>query len=358
MLADAEAKIVLTQEKFSPLVAVSTKILFVDPSRRGISPPAKNFKSDARADSPAYVIYTSGSTGTPKGVVGVHRGAVNRFSWMWKTFPFSPDEKSCQKTSLSFVDSIWEIFGALLQGIPTVLVPNPAAKEPASLVDYLARHGVTRLVLVPSLLREILQSADLSERLARLRYCFCSGEPLGADLAARFRRALPDCKLINLYGSSEVAADVTYCEIDEDNSCASVPIGRPIDNTQIYLLDSELQPVPVGVRGEICVGGDSLARGYLKRDELTAEKFIANPFAQNGQSRLFRTGDMARYRADGNIEFLGRADDQVKIRGCRVELGEIESALNQHPGIGESAVVVDELSAAAPNGSDRFGREI
>ena len=147
------------------------------------------------------MIYTSGSTGTPKGVVGLHRGAVNRFSWMWKTFPFSPDEKSCQKTSLSFVDSIWEIFGALLQGIPTVLVPNPAAKEPASLVDYLARHGVTRLVLVPSLLREILQSADLSERLARLRYCFCSGEPLGADLAARFRRALPDCKLINLYGS-------------------------------------------------------------------------------------------------------------------------------------------------------------
>ena len=362
MLADAAAKIVLTQEKFSQIVAVSTKILFVDQSRRGISPPAKNLKSDARADNPAYVIYTSGSTGTPKGVVGVHRGAVNRFSWMWKTFPFSPDEKSCQKTSLSFVDSIWESFGALLQGIPTVLVPNPAAKEPASLVDYLARHGVTRLVLVPSLLREILQSADLSERLARLRYCFCSGEPLGADLAARFRRALPDCKLINLYGSSEVAADVTYCEIDEDNSCATVPIGRPIDNTQIYLLDSELQPAPVGVRGEICVGGDSLARGYLKRDELTAEKFIANPFAKDGQARLFRTGDMARYRADGNIEFLGRADDQVKIRGCRVELGEIESALNQHPGIGESAVVVDELFAAAPNGSidlaGKFARQL
>ncbi len=276
----------------------------------------------------------------PKGVVALHRGALNRFAWMWKTYPFGTDEKSCQKTSLSFVDSVWEIFGALLQGVPTALIPDAMAREPRLLVDHLARRRVTRLVVVPSLLREIIERCgDLPQRLARLKYCFSSGETLSSDVAEKFRKALPGCRLINLYGSSEVAGDVTYYEVGDDHA-STIPIGRPIDNTQIYLLDSYLQPVPIGARGELYIGGDNLARGYLHRPELTAEKFIANPFASQTAARFYRSGDLARYRADGNIEFLGRSDDQVKIRGCRVELGEVEAALLAYPAVRECVVNV------------------
>ena len=351
MIADAEIAILLTQRKFAHRIAARGPTLFVDEPRRRESKRAANSRNRVAADSPAYVIYTSGSTGTPKGVVALHRGAVNRFTWMWKTYPFKPDEKNCLKTSLSFVDSVWEIFGALLRGVPTVIVPELTAKDPERLVGYLAQHRVTRLVVVPSLLREILaQCHDPRKHLSELKFCFSSGEPLTADLATRFRQARPGCKLVNLYGSSEVSADVTCSEIDDGSPGSTISIGRPIHNTQIYLLDSHMQPVPVGARGELYVGGDSLARGYLKRPKLTAEKFVANPFSVDTDSRLFRTGDMARYRADGDIESLGRADDQVKIRGCRIELSEIEAALDHHPAIRESAVALRELTAAEPNG--------
>ncbi|HEY7221354.1 MAG TPA: amino acid adenylation domain-containing protein, partial [Candidatus Binatia bacterium] len=340
MVADAAIAVVLTQRKFANRVATRGATFFVDEPSGGKLGRARNLNRRATADSPAYVIYTSGSTGTPKAVVALHRGAVNRFAWMWKTYPFGPNEKICQKTSLSFVDSVWEVFGALLRGVPTVIVPEMVAREPEGLVHYLARHRVTRVVLVPSLLREILRLPNLGKRLARLKFCFSSGEPLPVELVAQFRRALPSCRLVNLYGSSEVSADVTYYEVDTDPSPAAVSIGRPIDNTQIYLLDSQLQPVPIGARGELCVGGDNVARGYFNRPEVTAEKFVPNPFSTGANSRLFRTGDLARYRADGNLEFLGRADGQIKIRGCRVELGEIEFALRRHPDVRECSVVV------------------
>jgi len=205
--------------------------------------------------------------------------------------------------------------------------------------------------LVPSLLNEIIeQCPDLRKQLVCLKYCFSSGEALSAELAARFRRFLPDCRLINLYGSSEVAADVTCKEISDEDGDSVVPIGRPIHNAQIYLLDSHLQPVPLGVRGELYVGGENLSRGYLNRPELTAEKFVPNPFYSDSASRLYRTGDLARYRPDGNIEFLGRLDSQVKIRGCRVELGEIETALGQVPAVRECLVALrDEVASETGN---------
>jgi amino acid adenylation domain-containing protein len=313
--------------------------------------PLENADNDANLDhetSPddaAYVIYTSGSTGTPKGVVGPHCGVVNRFAWMWRTYPFAPGEVSCQKTSLSFVDSVWEVFGALLQGIPTAIVPDTIVREPQLLMRYLAERQVTRLVLVPSLLKALLdQCPDLTQQLACLKFCISSGEALSATLAEQFRKTLPGCKLINLYGSSEVAGDVARYEANDQPPEAGIPVGRPIHNTQIYLLDSHLEPVPVGVRGELYIGGDNLARGYLHRPELTAEKFIANPFNGKKRSRLYRTDDMARYRADGSVEFLGRVDNQVKIRGCRIELSEIDATLNRHPAVRECVVVASTQS--------------
>ena len=206
-------------------------------------------------------------------------------------------------------------------------------------------------MVVPSLLNGMLDLCPESRRaIEDLRYCFTSGETLSAPLAARFRAKLPNCRLINLYGSSEVAADVTCYEVAAAADGAAISIGRPIHNSQIYLLDGNLQPVPIGVRGELYIGGDNLARGYLHRDELTAERFIANPFDPKRSRYLFRSGDLARYRTDGNLEFLGRADDQVKIRGCRIELGEVEAALARHQDIRQCFVAVSE--AAPPDTSE------
>ena len=339
MLADAGAGVLLTQKKFAGYISdYSGRTVLIDELLRSAAGAAANLPGSAAGENAAYVIYTSGSTGLPKGVVAPHRGALNRFAWMWKTYPFGTDEKSCQKTSLSFVDSVWEVFGALLQGVPTVLIPDSIATEPRLLADHLAERRVTRLVAVPSLLGEILERcADLPQRLARLRYCFSSGEALSKHLAEQFRKALPGCRLIDLYGSSEIAGDVTCYEAGAAEHGSTISIGRPIANTQVYLLDEYLQPVPIGARGELYIGGDNLARGYLHRPELTAEKFIANPFDSHA-SRLYRSGDLARYRADGTIELLGRSDHQVKIRGCRVELGEVEAALLTYPAVRECVV--------------------
>ena len=351
MLADAGAGVLLTQKKFAGYFPdYSGTVVLIDDLLRGASGTAENLPGSADRDNAAYVIYTSGSTGIPKGVVALHRGAINRFAWMWQTYPFGAREKICQKTSLTFVDSVWEIFGALLQGVPTVLVPDTIATDLMLLVSHLGARGVTRLVLVPSFLNAILErGSDLARRLHRLKYCFCSGETLSKDLAARFHKALPGCRLINLYGSTEVAGDVTCYECGDGDHTATMPIGKPIGNTQIYLLDDSLQPVPIGARGEIYVGGENLARGYVHRPGLTAEKFIANPFNCQAGSRLYRSGDLARCRADGNIEFLGRSDQQVKIRGCRVELGEVESVLGTHPAVRECLVTVQAVESPTEN---------
>ena len=213
---------------------------------------------------------------------------------MWKAYPFKDSEVCCQKTYLSFVDSVWEIFGPLLQGVPTVIVPDDAVKDPHLLVESLAANHVSRIVLVPSLLRVLLDSfGDLQKRIPSCRLWVTSGEEIPLELAKRFREAMPQARLVNLYGSSEVSADVTCYEIGDDLQEQRVPIGRPIDNTQVYLLDDFLQPVPVGVHGELYVGGAGLARGYLNRPDLTAERFIPNPFRQG--EVLFKTGDLGRY---------------------------------------------------------------
>ncbi len=303
--------------------------------------PITNPSTPASSDQLAYVIYTSGSTGIPKGVEGTHRASMNRFSWMWRTYPFKAGEVCCQKTNLGFVDSIWEIFGPLLAGIPNVIIPQDAVRDPEEMLCILAHERVTRIVLVPSLLRTLLdQAPNLQQRVPELKLWSCSGEILPADLAKRFCEAFPEATLLNIYGSSEVAADVTCQEVTDRDLASSVAIGKPISNTQIFLVDRGGNPVPIGIRGQIYVGGDGLARGYLNRPELTAERFVTNWLAPEQSARLYRTGDLGRFRSNGEIEYLGRVDSQVKLRGLRIELGEIETVLASHPGIGEAVVAV------------------
>ncbi|MEG3939647.1 amino acid adenylation domain-containing protein [Microcoleus sp. S36b_A3] len=349
MLADAKVPVLLTQKNLlETLPEHSAKVVCIDAEWQEISRESdRNPAVKVPAENLAYVLYTSGSTGTPKGVLGTHRGTVNRC--FWNPYPFIEADICCQKTSLNFVDSVWEIFAPLLHGLPTVIIRDRAVKDINQFLQTLSKQNVTRLVLVPSLLRAILDSfPDLDRRLPQLKYWICSGETLPLELCQQFREQMPQRVLINLYGSSEVAADVTW--YDATHCVEKVPIGRPIANTQIYLLDRNLQPVPIGIPGEIYVGGDGLAQGYLNRPDLTSEKFISNPFGQEKldflgnthQKVLFKTGDIGCYLPDGNIEFLGRGDCQVKIRGFRIELGEIEAALSQHSSVSTAAVLLQE----------------
>jgi surfactin family lipopeptide synthetase C len=349
MMADAKVPVLLTQKNLlETLPEHSAKVVCIDAEWQEIARQSdRNPAVKVEADRLAYVLYTSGSTGTPKGVLGTHRGTVNRC--FWNPYPFIEEDICCQKTSLNFVDSVWEIFAPLLHGLPTVIIPDRAVKDINQFLQTLSKQNVTRLVLVPSLLRAILDSfPDLDRRLPQLKYWICSGETLPLELCQQFRDQMPQRVLINLYGSSEVAADVTW--YDATHCVEKVPIGRPIANTQIYLLDRNLQPVPIGIPGEIYVGGDGLAQGYLNRPNLTSEKFISNPFGEekldflgnSHQKVLFKTGDIGCYLPDGNIEFLGRGDCQVKIRGFRIELGEIEAALSQHSSVSTAAVLLQE----------------
>ncbi len=298
---------------------------------------------------PAYVIYTSGSTGRPKGVLGLHRGAVNRFHWMWTTYPFEAGEVCAQKTALSFVDAVWEVFGPLLQGVPLVILRDEVVQDPVRLTGALATHGVTRLVLVPSLLRALLDAGEaLQQRLPRLRFWISSGEALPSALVERFYEQCPESRLLNLYGSSEVSADVLFYDTRGHRPGEAVPIGRPLANTQAYVLDGRMRPVPVGVPGELYVGGDGLAAGYIHRPEQTAARFVPDPFGAAPDARLYRTGDRARYRPDGALEFRGRLDGQVKLRGYRIETGEVEAVLRRHAAVREVVVMIREEEAAGP----------
>ena len=343
MLADTQTKLLLTQENMlSHFVNSARHVICFDRDRtlwEGRS--SDNLENVTHPEGVAYVLYTSGSTGTPKGVLGLHRGAVNYLSWLWRTYPFSAGEIACQKTALSFVDSVWELFGPLLQGVPTVIIPDAMVKDPQRLVHILGEHRVTRIVLVPSLLSAILDSTDaVQEQLSELRLWMVSGEALAVDLVNRFKQRLAHGALVNLYGQSEASAVVTgYDASLLPANSATVPIGCPIANTRVYVLNSDQQVVPVYVPGALYVGGDGLARGYWNRSDLTAERFIPDPFSDKPGARLYKTGDRVRWLPDGQLEFLGRIDDQIKIRGFRVEPGEVEGALGRHPGVRQAAVV-------------------
>jgi amino acid adenylation domain-containing protein len=342
MLGDANSPVILTQSYLLDRLPVGAKGAFcLDRDWPTLeSESTENLPSAPDGKSLAYVIYTSGSTGKPKGVPNVHEGIVNRLLWMQDMYKLTGEDRVLQKTPFSFDVSVWEFFWPLLTGATLVVARPGGHRDPAYLVNLIAEHRITTLHFVPSMLSIFLESTGL-ERCHSVRQVFASGEALPFELQQRFFERL-GAELHNLYGPTEAAVDVTYWHCSRNSQRSIVPIGRPIANTQIYILDPGLQPVPIGIPGELHIGGIGLARGYLNRPDLTAEKFIPNSFSEIPGARLYKTGDLARFLADGNIEYLGRTDFQVKLRGLRIELGEIEAVLAEHAGVLQSVVVVRE----------------
>lgn len=340
MVTDSGASVVLTQRRFAGRTGVGELVL--DDPDAWASTPTGDPGVDVNPDAAAYVIYTSGSTGHPKGVVNTHRGIVNRLSWMQAAFALTADDAVLQKTPTSFDVSVWEMFWPLLWGGRLVLAPPGGHRDPSVLREVIERHRVTMVHFVPSMLAAFLVDLpDDDARCESLRHVVCSGEELPVSTARRCLAAMPWTELHNLYGPTEAAVDVTAwrCDSDVFAGAARVPIGRPTGNVRVYVLDERLRLAPVGVPGELYLGGVQVARGYHGRPELTARRFVADPYGAPGD-RLYATGDLVIWNSRGELEFLGRIDGQVKVRGFRIELGEIESVLAEQPGVREAAAAV------------------
>lgn len=335
MIADAAMPLILTHGALQP-PSSDARILRVDAPL----PPIRNPQSAIR-NSSAYAIYTSGSTGQPKAALIPHRAICNHMHWMQRVFPLGAGDRVLQKTPFGFDASVWEFWAPLLSGAELVMARPGGHADTRYLAETIRERKITTLQVVPSLLRVLLDEPELP-RCRALRRVFCGGEPLAPDLVERLHALLPGVSVTNLYGPTECAIDSSFwiCAPGEQ----SIPIGRPIDNAQCHIVDRAMQPVPVGVPGELLIGGAGLATGYLNRPELTAEKFLPGYQLStiNYQPPVYRTGDLARWREDGAIEFLGRIDLQVKIRGVRVELGEIEEALKRQPTVADCAVILRE----------------
>jgi len=343
MLENAAVTVLLTREKYASLAKDQAATVCTDRDAAVIAQhDGANPGVYPAADNMAYVIFTSGSTGQPKGIAVDHRQLLNRFMWMWEAYPFQPGELCCQRTALSFVDSIWELFGPLLRGVPTVIIPPEVTIDPVAFVKILATRGVTRIWVIPSLLGLLLDTfPDLQQRLLALKFWVTSGEPLTTELFQKFQTLMPTSVLYNLYGTSEVWDATWHDPTLSKHPASGISIGRPITNTEAYIFDEHWQLRPIGVVGELYIGGAGLARGYLHRPDLTAERFIPHPYGQRGGERLYRTGDLARLSESGEVEFIGRADYQVKVRGYRVELAEVETVLRKHGGVSEAVVLAE-----------------
>jgi amino acid adenylation domain-containing protein/non-ribosomal peptide synthase protein (TIGR01720 family) len=345
LIGDARLSILLTQEHLQGSLPLDgqeqeTTLIAVD---RGewLTESAKNVGAAVTEQHLAYMIYTSGSTGNPKGAMVPHQGIVNRLLWMQDAYRLTSADRVLQKTPFSFDVSVWEFFWPLLTGATLVVAQPGGHQDPAYLAELIRSAGVTTLHFVPSMLQVFLEEPSVSS-CTSIRQVMCSGEALPFSLQERFFERFDTAELHNLYGPTEASVDVTYWACERKSDRTIVPIGLPIANIQLYVLDERLNPVPIGVAGELMIGGIGLARGYHNRPELTAEKFIPNPLTGTPSDRLYRTGDLARYLPDGTIEYLGRLDHQVKIRGFRIELGEIETALAQHDALREVVVMARE----------------
>ncbi|MCX2969327.1 MULTISPECIES: non-ribosomal peptide synthetase [Streptomyces] len=357
LLGGSGTEVVLTQPHLdaAPLAAVP-HVLLLDPGGavrdregRSLHPlPEDDLPAAGLGLGPAhlaYVIHTSGSTGRPKGVMIEHRAAVNRVEWMQNAYGLTEDDVVLQKTPFSFDVSVWEFFWPLLYGARLAVAAPGGHQDPAYLVAAVRRFAVTTLHFVPSMLRAVVEDPGWPE-CTSVRRVFASGEALPPELCARHAARHP-APLHNLYGPTEAAVDVSHWTCPADEVPRVVPIGRPIQNIRLYVLNDALRPQGVGCVGQLHIAGVGLARGYLHQPELTRERFVPDPFGGPGE-RLYRTGDLARWRADGTLEFLGRADDQVKLRGFRIELGEIEHRLAAHPGVRACAVVLREDRPGQP----------
>ncbi|HTI15983.1 MAG TPA: non-ribosomal peptide synthase/polyketide synthase [Dictyobacter sp.] len=341
IMQDAQIALILSHTTLDDKLPVTTiPVLFVDTEMAANRKLKGNIAKNLDRENLAYVIYTSGSTGFPKGAMNTHRGISNRLHWMQQTYQLQPHDRILQKTPYSFDVSVWEFFWPLLVGARLVIAQPRGHRDPGYLKTVIIEQHITTLHFVPTMLHVFLQEPGISS-CASLRRLLCSGEALSAEVQARFFSLFTSqCHLFNLYGPTEAAIDVTAWECRAEEQASIVPIGHPISNTQIYLLDASLQPVPIGVAGELFIGGVNLARGYARRSDLTAERFLPHPFSAIPGARLYRTGDRARFRSDGTIEYLGRIDFQVKLRGFRIELGEIEECLRQQAGVLDAVVIL------------------
>ena len=354
MYEDARPGVVITERAIAWLVPGDVRRVVVDDDALAATLAGQDASDVTDADRiaplrtshPVYVVYTSGSTGRPKGVVGLHAGYVNRILWYSENFPYAPAEDVIAKSTLNFLDGSSELFGALSNGAHIVLADSSAARSATELLKLVAGSRLCRMTVVPSLLDALL-GAPGSQVLDRCERWICSGEALPGSLAANFTERFPDSQLSNFYGASEATSDSLYAKIDGPD----VRIGKPLWNNRVFVLDGWLRPVPAGVAGELYIAGLVLARGYLGRAALTAERFVACPFGDPGE-RMYRTGDLVRWRPElpgqaggGELEFVGRSDGQVKIRGSRVELGEVEAVLSNLDGVAQAIALAREDQA-------------
>jgi amino acid adenylation domain-containing protein/thioester reductase-like protein len=350
MVQDSGPVVVLTQARLRSVLAGIGSLPVVElDSEMGVWQGSEGAGSNLgvagggwSAHQLAYVIYTSGSTGVPKGVMVEHGGLTNRMLWMQEAYGLGAGDVVLQKTPYGFDISGWEFYWPLITGARLVMARPEGHKDPEYLCEVIREKQITALHFVPSMLGMFLEHVERrgkQESCRTLRLLVCGGEELGAGLVQRLQRLMPWIQVENLYGPTETTVDSTAWSCPPGFARSTVPIGRPIANTRVYVLDSALQLVPVGIPGELYLGGVGLARGYRGKPDLTAERFIPDAFSGQVGARLYRTGDQARYLADGNVDFLGRNDFQVKIRGCRIELGEIQAVLSQHPAVEEAAVL-------------------
>ncbi|MEA2119042.1 non-ribosomal peptide synthetase [Halovibrio sp. HP20-50] len=339
MVEDSGIELFLTQQHLRDILPVAERLNVIELDQLDVTPySSTNPEVALHGEHLAYVIYTSGSTGRPKGAANHHHALSNRLQWMQDAYGLTTDDVVLQKTPFSFDVSVWEFFWPLMQGARLVMAPPGAHREPAHLVELIRTHKITTLHFVPSMLQAFLSHGEV-EACTSLTRLVCSGEALPAELQNQVFARLPQVKLYNLYGPTEAAIDVTHWSCQDDGR-NQVAIGQPIAGIRTYVLDGDLNLAPPGVAGELYLGGIGLARGYLHRPDLTAERFVADPFAQG--ERLYRTGDLVRWREDGQLKYLGRLDHQVKIRGLRIELGEIEAELLSQPKVREAVVVAQE----------------
>ena len=344
ILSDTQARVLLIQEKLvKNLPPHQAQVVCLDSNWQGNTQNSqKNPVNQTTSDNLIYVIYTSGSTGQPKGVMISHRGICNQLYWRQTAFKLTPADKVLLTISFSFDPSVWQIFWPLCFGGQLIMACPGGHQDTAYLVKVITEQEITVLALVPSILRVLLEEKGI-ENCRFLRHITCGGEALPSELIERFFAQLNlDNVFHNCYGPTEASIDSTFWTCQRGSNYTIAPIGRPITNAEIFILNENLQPVSVGESGELHIGGIGLARGYLNRPELTAEKFIWHSFSSEVGARLYKTGDLARFLPDGNIEFLGRIDSQVKIRGFRIELGEIEAILGQHPALIQTLVIARE----------------
>jgi surfactin family lipopeptide synthetase A len=342
MLQDTAAPISLLHKNTDQFEDYGGEKIYLDDWAQLEKEDISNPLSLSTPDNILNIVYTSSTTGNPKGAFITMRSVLNRIFWMWEAYPFQPDDVAVLQKSTALVAATWECFGALLKGIPTLILSREDLLDPQELWSKLVTERVSYLLASPALLQGVIEQAEshLSE-WTTLRLATTSAETISVAMATQWNRLFPQAPLLNLYGSTECSSNVTAYNTGEISSdAARVLVGKPLANTRVYILSEQLEMVPIGGKGEMCVSGECLARGYLNLPELTAERFIPDPFSDRPGSRLYRTGDLARHCADGNIELLGRKDNQIKVRGFRVELDDVEVAILWHPMVKKCAVRV------------------